>query len=553
MFLRCPACGAQCVSRSFDMLPILTDRRTPAPDREGASRRHRWLSRVGLFLFIFSLLALSGPGRIDIVDGQARYEVARSLVEHGDSVVRNRDVWFGVFPGRDGQPYTDYRFPQSVLGVPAILVADATGPVREERRHFFFVLTSAAAAALLALAYATWFRSQGLSDRRAVQWAGAGILCTPSWFYATSTFDDILGTAAVVAAVVVADAARRSGRWTAAGWAALLIGLAFNCKQPLAVFGLGTAAALDEPGLGPRKRLIRSGLLVLGLGVGVAAYLAYDFYKFPPGTKDAHSALLLQYIPVWPGNFMLALLAIALSPCAGLLWYSPTLLLCLAGMRRPIAGNSRWIQSVLAATAMFSAFILSMSIFKGDPAWGPRYFTPVLALLWLFAPRGAARIGRRATVTLLLLGGTVQLLALTVDPHRLYVERGMQSAFGAHAPLLYFDPQLAHLLQRPREIVEVWRARGETGQAFAPSAVPTFAFPVIDKVESGLIALKKYKLLNAFRPWWISHWYISEAQRPVPIVPTVFVLIGVLLAATAMLWKGTSGDGDAMTDESPLT
>ena len=546
MFLWCPAYGAQCVSRSFDMLPILTDRRTPAPDREAASRRHRWLSRVGLFLFIFSLLALAGPGRIDIVDGQARYEVARSLVDHGDSVVRNRNVWFGVFPGRDGQPYTYYRFPQSVLGVPAILVADATGPVREERRHFFFVLTSAAAAALLALAYATWFRRQGLSDRRAALWATAGILCTPSWFYGTSTFDDILGTAAVVAAVVVADAAKRSERWTAAGWAALLIGLAFNCKQPLAVFGLGTAAAVDDPALGPRKRLIRTGLLVLGLGVGIAAYLAYDLYKFPPGTKDAHQALLLQYIPVWPGHFSVALLAIALSPGAGLLWYSPTLLLCLAGMRRPSAGQRSLIQSLLAGMALFSVFILSMSIFKGDPAWGPRYFTPVFALLWLFAPRGAARIGRRATVSLLLLGATVQLLALAVDPHRLYVERGMQSMFGAHAPLLYFDPQLAHLLQRPREIVEVWRARGESGRTFAPSATATFTFPVIDRVESGLVALKRYKLLNAFRPWWISHGYLPEAQRPVSIVTTLFALVGVLLAGAWMVWKGTSGSRDGV-------
>ena len=495
-----------------------------------------------MFLVIFSLLALSGPGRIDIVDGQARYEVARSLVDHGDSVVRNRDVWYDVFPGRDGQPYTYYRFPQSVLGVPAVLAADATGPVGEERRHFFFVLTSAAAAALLALAYATWFRSQGLSDRRAVLWAGAGILCTPSWFYGTSTFDDILGTAAVVTAVVAADAARRSGRWAPAGWAALLVGLAFNCKQPLAVFGLGAAAALDDPGLRPRQRVVRTGLLVLGLGVGIAAYLAYDLYKFPPGTKEAHAALLLQYIPVWPGNFPVALLAIALSPGAGLVWYSPTLLLCLAGMRRPNAGQRALIQGLLAAMALFSVFILSMSIFKGDPAWGPRYFTPVLALLWLFAPRGAARIGRRAAVTLLLLGVSVQLLALTVDPHRLYVERGMQSAFGAYAPLLYFDPQLAHLVQRPREIVEVWRARGEAGQTFAPSAVPTFTFPIIDRVESGPVALQKYKLLNAFRPWWISHRYIPEVQRPVSIATAAIVLVGVLLAGAGMVWRGTSAE-----------
>ncbi len=53
------------------------------------------------FPFVFAVAALSGPGRIDIVDGQARFEAARSLIETGDSTVRDARVWFGVFPGRE--------------------------------------------------------------------------------------------------------------------------------------------------------------------------------------------------------------------------------------------------------------------------------------------------------------------------------------------------------------------------------------------------------------------------------------------------------------------
>src|SRR4051812_19994986 len=83
----------------------------------------------GQFLLVFALVTLSGPGRIDIVDGQTRYEVARSLVDHGDSVVRDPAAWFAVYKGRDGERYSDYRIPQSTLGVVAIVVADATGPV----------------------------------------------------------------------------------------------------------------------------------------------------------------------------------------------------------------------------------------------------------------------------------------------------------------------------------------------------------------------------------------------------------------------------------------
>src|SRR5262249_2809826 len=157
-----------------------------------------WLGAVaGLALFVFAVVALSGPGRIDIVDGQTRYEVARSLVDHGDPVIRNDQVWFWVFPGRDGQLYTKSRFPQSLVGVATILASDALGPVSEGRRHFYFTLSGAFFCSVLAIFYAVWFRHQGLTPRAAVLWAGAGIFCTPNWFYGTSTFDDILGSTAL--------------------------------------------------------------------------------------------------------------------------------------------------------------------------------------------------------------------------------------------------------------------------------------------------------------------------------------------------------------------
>src|SRR5580698_5941201 len=75
-----------------------------------ASSNLTWsVSLAGLGLFTFALVALTGPGRIDIVDGQTRFEVGRSLAEHYDSVLRDDRIWFASFPGRDGQPYTLYR------------------------------------------------------------------------------------------------------------------------------------------------------------------------------------------------------------------------------------------------------------------------------------------------------------------------------------------------------------------------------------------------------------------------------------------------------------
>ena len=497
----------------------------------------------GLALVVFSALSWSGPGRVDIVDGQTRYEVARSLVARGDSVIREPNVWFSVFPGRLGQLYSYYRFPQSVLGIPAILVADALGPKSEARRHFFFSLTGAVACATLAVLYLVWFRRTGLSERQSVSWALLGIFATPAWFYATSTFDDILGTAAIVGALVMARTGRQAlaelkagppagpspGRALAAG---LLVGLAFNCKQPLGIFVLPVAVAAARAAGTRSRQAWHAALVGAGLAAGIAVYLAYDLYKFPPGTKEAHAALLLQYVPVWPGNTAIALLVLALSPAAGVLWYFPALLLTLRGLATE---QRALLWSFVLAAGIFVVFIASMTIFKGDPSWGPRYLTPVFGLLWLWAPRGAACLPRTAVVPIVAASVAVQFLSVTVDQHRLYVERRLPSAFGAIAPVLYFDWRNAHLINRPREILEIWRARHDPGTEFSPAPTPTFTLPILDEFNGGPDTVRRYTVLNTFRPWWASQIYLPEHERPVRISTAVAVLVAIFTAGVAML------------------
>lgn len=515
-----------------------------------------WPSRrsvlgIGLFLVVLSLACLSSPGRIDIVDGQTRFEVARNLVEHGDSAIRDARVTFGRFPGRAGLDHTTYRFPQSMLGVPAIVLADFTGPMTEDRRHFFFSLTSAVAGATLAATYFCWFTGRGLANGAALTWAVLGIVALPTWFYSTSTFDDILGTTAVVAAVTCARKASVSGRLSAGLLPGLLVGLAFNCKQPLAVFLLPAMALLDRPDWVVSRRLARAGVAAAGLLTGVGAFLLYDFYKFPPGTRELHTKLLAAYTSPWPGHPLVAVSALALSPSAGLMWYGPTLLVALRGalrVRLPVR------LSLFVAIGVFSVFIASMSIFKGDPAWGPRYFLPVYALLWLWAPEGARVLGAPITRALIVVSILVQLMSLAVDPHRLYVERELPSAFGAVAPLAYFDPQNAHVLQRPREIVEVWQARHAAAPQFTPSGGTTFAFPVLDTLPiRGPEGVRRYVILNAFRPWWIAFQYLPRSARPVPLWPTVLWLAAMFIAGAALIgiaMRGIPG-GDSASPMPP--
>src|SRR4030095_9117837 len=135
----------------------------------------------------------------------------------------------------------------------------------------------------LACVYFIWFAGRGLAKRQAVLWAVAGILCTPNWYYGTSTFDDIFAALAVTGALAYGLTAGPSRSRGAAFATGLLFGLAFNVKQPGAVFVLPAIGAFDAPDQPPSARLMTALAICAGLAIGIAAYFGYDLYKFPPG------------------------------------------------------------------------------------------------------------------------------------------------------------------------------------------------------------------------------------------------------------------------------
>jgi hypothetical protein len=494
-----------------------------------------WLTALlGLFVLVTAVVMLSGPGRLDIIDGEPRYETARSLVEHGDAEIRDPNVTFTVLPGRDGRRFSNYRLPQSLAGAVAIWCADATGPRDEMRRHFFFVQIGAVACGVLAVCYALWFRRLGLSPKSAIGWALAGIFCTPVWFYGTSVFDDILGTTAVVLALMLAWYGQASKPRTFAALAGLALGLAFNCKQPLGLFVLPALVLCAQPGQHRRLLLERMALVLAGLTLGIAIYEGYEWYKFPPGSTADHARILAQYVPPWPGTPFIAFVVLLISPAAGVFWYCPTLVLSLRGIGNWLRQRKAFTLSLLAAALGFTAFICSLIFFKGDLSWGPRYLTPIFALLWVFVPTAAARCSRRYALSLLGLGFLVQILGLSVDYHRLYVELRFSSGFYQHCPQVYLYPQAAHLVNRPREIYEILSTQ-ETASAFSPTRLPTAATPCPEFFERGPEAVRKYHFLNSFRPWWLSMRFLPAHKRPVDLLKTTALLLVAALGGGGLM------------------
>jgi hypothetical protein len=531
------------------------------------------LALLGLFLLVFALVTLSSPGRIDIYDGQTRYEVARSLVDHGDSIIRDKASWFLVFEGRDGQKYSSYRIPQSALGVVAIHVADATGPVSEARRQFFFALISPCLAALLATVYAFWFRALGHRPGASLAWGAAGIFCTPSWYYGTSTFDDMIGTFCAVAAVAVAWLSRGRRPVLGAAVAGVAMAWAVNCKPPLLLFALPVLAAGYRPQLSWRRQLLRAGLVGVGILGGACFFQMYHAYKFPPGTTDVYAEYIRLHGNLSTTNPFPGLAGLAFSPACGVLWYCPTLFLSWRGWRVWREEYPGFCLAVIAASLMFAVSICFLPYFKGDPCWGPRYLTPVFALAWVFVPAavGGVRVGTAKIV--LALGLAVQLLGLSVDPLRLFMQLPLRWNYFNDNPWLVFNGQISHLLQRPREIVEVLTPRDTPPAEFNPAPLPTHAggiiigsppcisitalmaapgapgplngtlsiWPTIALQQPALtkLTLDHYQIFNSPRPWVFSQRYLAPAARPVDLGGTIGLLASLGLAGFVLQLVGT--------------
>jgi len=282
----------------------------------------------------------------------------------------------------------------------------------------------------------------------------------------------------------------------------------------------------------------RAGIFGLGLLLGIALYVGFDLYKFPPGTKAAHAALLAKYLQPFPGHFVLGLLALGLSPCAGFVWYAPSVVLSMAGVPQVFPGEHRITRAFLVSCVIFFGFIAAISFSKGDPSWGPRYLTPLYAVLWLAAPAGSTRFRSGVTALLLLLSVAVQLLALSADPGTIHLRRNFPPALSALYPIVHFDWRNAQLIDRPLELAGLWRARHEPGERFSWSDPPTSQEDLLPWSQDGASVISRYKLLDSFRPWWIGYRYMPVDDRPVDIGYAAAGFLATSLVGLALLVLG---------------
>src|SRR5262245_12357621 len=151
--------------------------------------RRGWLLVIGVPLAVGAVYVLSGPGRIDIIDGQLRYDVTESLLTIGQPVLRDPALVRMGIPGANGHAYAYYNAAPSVVAMPLVWVGGLVPDPMAETRRFLFSLTSAIFGALVAALLCLFYLRLGLSPRASVWWSAVSAFATLLWPLSTSTFD----------------------------------------------------------------------------------------------------------------------------------------------------------------------------------------------------------------------------------------------------------------------------------------------------------------------------------------------------------------------------
>ena len=512
-----------------------------------------WLA-AGLFLFVGAVYVLMSPGRIDIIDGQCRFEVARSLVEAGQPTLRDPALqWIGV-RGKDRRLYSHYGLGASAMGVPLVALGKIGDDWKGERQRFLFSLTCALVGAGLAVVLFFFLLDLGVSPGRAVVWTLVNAFATLTFIGATTTFDNLQQAFFVLCAAWCAyrSAQRQSVRHALAG--GLCAGWLVNFVEHLVLLWPFLALMCSRvnvtwpPWSGDlrpwlthlwtdfwktdagRASLQRIAAFSLACGVGLVVFGVYNTLRF--GHPLATGKFDIPGHPSFWGNPLYGVPGLLISPGKGVLWYSPPIFLAFFGYAGLRAHAPMVARMTLAASVVLVGFIGCISFYGGDWCWGPRYLLPILplwSLTFAFLPSHTVMGWGAAVIVAVGLG--VQALGLSLDHQRFFLERRLPPYFWATDPGFYFRESA--LLARPAELLDpVNPSARDKACWFRPGPYDDtntyciFGLPP-ERADDGPLWALNFEVFYVGRPWPI--WMPRQPRERQPI-PLRWWLFGTLTA-----------------------
>jgi hypothetical protein len=545
---------------------------------------------VGIFFLVLAAYVSTGPGRIDIIDGQARYDVTYHWLVEGRPIMR--DPWIKplmAVKGVGGLSYSYYGPAASVFAMPLVWFGLLVDVPPGEPGRFLFSLTSAIFGALVAVILYLFYVQLGFRRRTAIGWTMVSAFTTLIWPASASTFDNAQHAFFAIAATYLGflGARRQSKLWATGGGLAAGV-LVLYQEYFLMIIPALAISTLDwgyegsrdvRPGRpksnqsswdrlgcslgnwashlsewigaacrGPgtaRESCQRYACFLGAAVVGPVLSLAYNDMRFGSLLHDGKLRFMSQRAYPLLGNPLAGFLTILLSPGKGIFFYSPPLLLALWGLRRLFQRSPELGVAIVAPGMMIVLFISGIAFAGGDWCWGPRYLVVLLPLLALGCPFVCmkGRFRRALVVTIIGLGLMVQVLALSVENQRFFFARGLDDFFWAEDSWFYF--RHSALVARAREFVSLKDGPPPEAKAFNPPPNPewcTYAILGPPRPRSQAPQwMRQFKVFYLPRPWPIWIWRVEPDLRPINVSAWIAGLFAIALMGATLAHKGLHG------------
>lgn len=562
-----------------------------SPDvQEGGIPAHKprsadvWWIAIGLFLLVLGCYVLTSPGRIDLIDGQVRFDVAYNWLTQGRPVVR--DPWVGSIKGvagLGGAVYSNYGAPASVLSMPLVWLGLHRAHSDIQTTQFLFSLTSPLVGALIAPVLFLIYLELGVAKRSALFWTGVSMFATMIWPSSCTTLDNAQNAFFAVAAVYFALLSARRGTAAYASIGGLAAGVLLLYQEyfvliipamALATLGkrendaperfpleprettrptksAGTQLprkvaefiqeAWREPG-DARTSCLRYCWFMAGAGVGLILSLAYNEMRFGSLLHSGKVQAAVQSYPLF-GNPLAGFLTVLISPGKSVFLYSPPLVLGILGLRGLFRCAPLLAAAIVTASVTLVLFISCISFAGGDWCWGPRYLTPLLPLLAIAFPFATEHLGKRQLIPVLVgLGLIVQVLALSADNQRFFFQRALPDYFWADDSWFYFKHSALYarvgeaisLPQGPPPMAYYFNSTPVTEWATYASLGPAPGIPR----NLSPIWMQRFKIFFLPRPWPLWMLSLPASARPVDIAAWLAGLAGLIGAGAGLVYHG---------------
>ena len=484
-----------------------------------------------LFLFFFSVYALTGQGSIQSVDGKIMFLLTQAMVEN-HSVSFSEIVSLSDTPGPQ---YSKYGLGMSVLAIPFYLfgklLSFLLGIEASLATQFTVSMINAMLTALSCLMVFRIATERFEFTLRIGLFLALGFgLSTIAWYYSEDFMSEPATTFFLLSAVYWVTGKDRATRDLL--WAGTFLALAVSCRLAALVVIPGFIfyqwMVWAESAEKDIKQLVMD---LLRPAIPVVAVLMlimiYNYLRFGGPLETGYEKI--------SGRFLLGFFGILFSPGKSLFLFNPlTLFGCLAFMfflreQRKTALLFGWL--IVSHLVLFSFW----HSWQGGMSWGPRLMLVVLPYLILpigFLLREHKQAVKIPVLLALVVGILIQLPSVTVNVARYYYEMSRDFGSLGHDQIL-FSPQYSQLLGQSKQVAVVFENLDDELQmaqmvSLAKKGERFLGADVSVVLENGLA-------VNAPNFWWY-YMYLFGYPFYFWLLPPV-ALVGVIMVSGYKLYR----------------